>query len=79
MSAIAGPLLYVRTQPQTRPTAAALNHWSRHVVVAPQIRAHTVGVRQPEDLSDLVGVDEVLGSNGGRHDRTLRSCCDIEQ
>src|SRR5437762_1138283 len=62
-AATPGPGLHVWAQPQTGTTGAEVDHRARHVAVAALVGADAVGVPQPEQGGDAVGVHQVLGAD----------------
>ena len=62
------PALDLRTKPKARPAGAEVENRSRHVRIATLVLADGVALCQPEDASDLVGVDEVLKDDASGHE-----------
>jgi hypothetical protein len=73
-SRVAGrdPSLNLWSEPQSRPTRTEIDRGPGHVHVALLIRTDAISMREPEEIGDALGVDEVLSSHPWRHDRRLR-------
>jgi hypothetical protein len=65
-------LLDLGSQPETRPSATEIEDWTRHLGVPLHVLAHGISVSEPQDLSDLVGVDQVIDEHATGHGTSLR-------
>lgn len=65
------PPLYLGTQPEHGPSAAEVDDWTRHVGISGLVLADRVAVSEPEDLSYIMGVDQILDEDAARHDKRL--------
>jgi sugar phosphate isomerase/epimerase len=66
-----GPHLDFLPKPEARTARAHIDHWARHVVVAPEIGADAVGMGQTQEIGDKVSVYEILGPYRGHHPLSL--------
>src|SRR6476661_190317 len=64
------PRFDVLAQPEAHPTTTPIDHRSREIVVAAQIRRHRVVVREPEHHGDLTRRDQVFGVHPRSHKTT---------
>jgi hypothetical protein len=71
------PSLDLWTQPQAGTARSEVEDWPRHVGIPPLVLADRVAVAQPEDLGDVVSVDEVVDDNSPRHASSLRPVADV--
>ena len=69
---LGSPFDYLELKPETGATEPKVQDRSRHVFVAMEIRADTVGVRQSEDLRNTMSVDQVLRVDPWSHRDSLR-------
>lgn len=67
------PALNVRPEPELDAPLATIKHGFRHVVVAVLVLEDRVAVRKSEDLSNVLGVHEILRSYPRRHERERTS------
>ncbi len=51
----------VLSKPQPDSAVAQIDDWLREVAMSPQVGRHAVVVREPQDLCDLGGPDQILG------------------
>jgi len=70
------PALDLRSEPETWSTTAKVEDWTRHVRVPVEILAHGVAMREPEDPSDVVCVDEVVDKHAAGHVSSLHVTVD---
>jgi hypothetical protein len=62
----------LRLEPEKRPSRTKIDDGSRHVRIAPLIDGHGCPLSQAQDLSDTLGIDEVVSVHLWRH--AAQSC-----
>lgn len=65
------PALDLWAKPKHWASTAEVEHRPGHVLVPGLVLANAVSVRQPKDLSDVLGVDEVVNQHVTRHERSV--------
>jgi hypothetical protein len=65
------PPFYLRTGPEHRPAGAEVDDGAGHVGIPVLVLADRVAVSEAEDLSDVVGVDQILDEDAARHGKRL--------
>ena len=70
------PPLDLGSQPETRPTTAEIEDWTRHVGVPAQVLADGIPMREPKDPSNIVCVDQIIEEHPTRHEASLHLVAD---
>jgi hypothetical protein len=70
------PSLDLRSQPETRATAAEIEDRTRHLGVSVEILAHGVAVSKSKDPSDVVCVDQIVDEHAAGHESSLHVTAD---
>jgi hypothetical protein len=65
------PPFYLGTEPKHRPTAPEVDDGTGHVGIPGLVLADRAAVSEPEDLSDVVRVDQILDEDAARHGKRL--------
>lgn len=65
------PCLDRRAQPESRSTATEIDNRSRHVGVAPLVKADAVGVRESEQAGEFSRIGQIVGVHHRCHRQTL--------
>jgi hypothetical protein len=71
------PTLDLRSQPEARTSAAEVEDWPRHVLVAAHVEAHRIAVGEPEDPRDVMRVDEVFEGYAPGHLASLAALPEV--
>ena len=71
------PTLDLWSQPEARTSAAEVEDWPRHVLVAAHVEAHRIAVGEPEDPRDVMRVNEVFEGYAPGHLASLAALPDV--
>lgn len=66
-----GPADDFRAKPKFHPTLAKIKNGLGHIAITLLVLEHGIAVREPEDLRDALGVEQVFGVDSWRHEESL--------
>jgi hypothetical protein len=72
LSVTSRPALDFGAKPKHGASTAEIEHRSRHVLVPGLILANAVSVSQPQYLSDVLSIDEVVNQDSTRHEASVQ-------